>query len=75
MHNYTHEVEIRTHVCSKSQCFSSYMYIHTQNGTFHEGVIVLTLGYNDDGQHQQGLRDDHRRRREQPAHGAERPRA
>jgi hypothetical protein len=51
VHNYTHEVEIRTHVCSKSQCFSSYMYIHTQNGTFHEGVIVLTLGYNDDGQH------------------------
>ena len=54
IYNYTHEVEVRTHVCSKSQCFSSYIYIYiykyAQNGTFHKGVIVLTLGYNDDRQ-------------------------
>jgi hypothetical protein len=28
-----------------------YIYINTQNGTFHKAVIVLILGYNDDGQH------------------------
>ena len=27
-----------------------YIYKYAQNGTFHKGVIVLTLGYNDDRQ-------------------------
>ena len=60
MYNYTHEVEVRTHVCVKFQiavffklyiyiCIYIYIYTYISTRSFREGDIVFGLGFNDNG--------------------------